>query len=307
MKQNLRTAYGEALVEAGKCDPDIVVMDADLCKSTMSVLFEKEIPERFIEAGIAEQNMTSMAAGLAIGGKKPFIHSFAVFDTGRNFDQIRQSICLPKLNVTICGSSGGLSDFADGATHQSVEDVALMRVLPNMTVFVPCDAVQTKKMVKASLSIEGPVYIRINRMDLPVVYKEEDAFISGKAYVLREGTDFVVFAQGVMLHKALEAAEMLSKEGIAVRVVDVPTVKPLDAVQIKNLVQGMKGAVVAEEHSRIGGLYGAIAEILIEDATVRVKCVALNDVFGTSAENYEVLLAHYGLTADKIIEAVRAF
>ncbi len=306
-KESLRKAYGEALVEAGKKDDSIVVLDADLCKSTMSVLFENEYPERFIEMGIAEQNMTSMAAGLAIAGKTPFINSFAIFNTGRNYDQIRQSICIPKLNVKICGSGCGLSDFGDGATHQALEDVSLMRCLPNMTIIVPADALETRKAVEAALKIKGPVYLRINRVDTPIITNSENDLAIGKPYVLKDGTDFVIFSNGIMLHKSLEAAEALAEEGISVKVVNVPWVKPLNKDDIINYAKGTRGVVAAEEHNKYGGLVSAISEIMAGEGGIRVKYVAVEDQFGSSAENYDVLLEKYGLTSERIIEVIKEF
>lgn len=304
IKESLRKAYGEALVEAGRKDSSIVALDADLCKSTMSVLFEKEFPDRFIEMGIAEQNMTSMAAGLAIAGKTPFINSFAMFDTGRNYDQIRQSICLPKLNVKICGSGCGFSDFGDGATHQALEDVSLMRGLPNMTIIVPADAAETRKAVDAALKINGPVYLRINRVDAPIITDPDNSLEVGKPYVIKDGSDFVIFSNGIMLHKSLEAANILAGSGISVKVVNVPWVKPLNKEDVVNHAKGMKGAVVAEEHNKYGGLVSAISEILAGEGNVKVRYVAVEDQFGTSAENYDLLLEKYGLTKEHIIKVI---
>lgn len=306
-KESLRKAYGEALVEAGKRDDSIVVLDADLCKSTMSVLFENEYPERFIEMGIAEQNMTSMAAGLAIAGKTPFINSFAIFNTGRNYDQIRQSICIPKLNVKICGSGCGFSDFGDGATHQALEDVSLMRCLPNMTIIVPADALETRKAVEAALKIKGPVYLRINRVDTPIITNPENDLVIGRPYVLKDGTDFVIFSNGIMLHKSLEAANALAEAGISVKVVNVPWIKPLNKDDILNYAKGTRGVVAAEEHNKYGGLVSAISEIMAGEGGIRVKYVAVEDQFGSSAENYEVLLKKYGLTSERIMEVIKEF
>ena len=306
-KESLRKAYGEALVEAGRNDENLVVLDADLCKSTMSVIFEKSYPERFIEMGIAEQNMTSVAAGLAIGGKIPFINSFAIFNTGRNYDQIRQSICIPKLNVKICGSGCGFSDFGDGSTHQSLEDVSLMRCLPNMAVLVPSDALEVKKAVEVALRIRGPVYIRINRIDMPVITGSENELTVGRPYVVREGDDYVIFSNGVMLHKSLKAAEALEREGISVKVVNVPWVKPMNREDLVAMAKGAKGALVAEEHSKYGGLVGAVSEVLAGEGNIKVRYVAVEDQFGVSAENYEVLLEKYGLTSERIIEAIKGF
>lgn len=302
--KSLRKAYGDALVEHGKTNKDIVVLEADLGKSTMSCLFQEQFPERYFEMGIAEQNMASTAAGLSITGKIPFINSFAVFATGRAYDQIRQGICIPKLNVKICGSSAGLSDFGDGSTHQDIEDMAIMRALPNMTVLVPADAVETAKMVQAMIQTEGPMYIRINRADLPVVTSETEEFKIGKLYTIREGTDAVVFANGIMVSKALAAADILEKEGISLKVVNVSTVKPLDKRAVIDASSNFKCVVTAEEHTVIGGLGGAIAEALAGCAQP-VRFVGVKDTFGTSAHSYEDLLEQYGLMETDIIAAVK--
>jgi len=306
-KESLREAYGQALLEAGRANKDIVVLEADLGKSTRSCLFEEAFPDRYFEMGIAEQNMASTAAGLALVGKIPFIHSFAVFASGRAYDQIRQAISIPKLNVKICGSSCGLSDFGDGSTHQSIEDVALMSAIPNMVVLVPADAVETKKMVEAMVKYKGPVYIRINRNDLPVYTPENLEYEIGRMYTLREGKDVVVFANGVMISKAMEAAEILQEEGISIEVVNVSTVKPLDVDTLVKKVSNFKGAVVAEEHSIIGGLGSIIATALQRrKVNVPLEFVAIEDRFGTSASNYEELLEHYGLTAENICNKVKS-
>ncbi len=303
---SLRTAYGEALVEQGKTNKSIVVLEADLGKSTMSCLFQTAYPERYFEMSIAEANMASTAAGLALTGKIPFINSFAVFSTGRCYDQLRQTISIASLNVKICGSSAGLSDYGDGSTHQSIEDMGLMRGIPGMTVLVPVDAVETTQMVAAMVKHVGPAYIRINRNDLPILTAEERMFEIGKLYTLREGTDAVVFANGVMVSKALEAAEMLAKENISVKVINVPTVKPLDRPAVIAATAGMKAAVTAEEHSVIGGLGSAIAEALRLEKGIPLDFVGIEDIFGTSALNYDELIEHYGLTAKAIADKVRA-
>jgi transketolase len=300
-----RTAYGETLVALGKDNKDIVVLEADLGKSTMSILFQNAYPDRFFEMGIAEQNMASTAAGLALTGKIPFISSFAVFASGRAYDQLRQTISIAKLNVKICGSSSGVSDFGDGSTHQSVEDMAIMRAIPNMTVLVPVDAVETRKMVRAMVGWPGPVYLRVNRNELPIFTSEESAYQIGKLYTIRVGKDAVVFANGVMVSKAIEAAETLEKEGISVKVVNVSTVKPLDRQAVINCTKGFKGVVTAEEHSIIGGLGGAIAEALRGVKGQPLEFVGIQDKFGTSAYNYEELLAFYGLTAEAIADSVK--
>jgi transketolase len=270
----------------------------------MSCLFQDAYPERYFEMGIAEQNMVSTAAGLSLTGKIPFVNSFAIFSTGRPYDQIRQSVCIGKLNVKIIGSSCGLSDFGDGATHQGIEDVALMRGLPNMTVLAPVDGIETKKMVNAAVEYEGPVYIRINRNELPDVSDENKLFEIGRPYVIRQGNDITVFANGIMVSKALKAAELLAEEGISLQVVNMSTLKPIDEKAVKELVQGKKGVITAEEHTIMGGLASAITHILRLSA-IPIECVAIQDQFGQSALDYEQLLEQYGLTAKEIIRAVR--
>lgn len=303
--ESLRAAYGQALVDLGKKDERVVVLEADLGRSTMSILFQQAYPSRYFEMGIAEQNMASTAAGLSLVGKIPFIHSFAVFASGRAYDQIRQSIAIAGLNVKICGSSAGLSDFGDGSTHQAIEDVSLMRALPNMTVLVPVDAVETRKMVEAMVDWDGPVYIRINRNDLPVVTDPDSHLEIGKLQVLREGTDIAVFANGVMVSKALIAAEELAGAGISVKVINASTVKPLSDEEVRSCVKGCRGVVTAEEHSIIGGLGSAVAAALRRERNLPIEFVGVKDSFGTSALSYEELLAHYGLTVDAIEDAIK--
>ena len=302
---SLRTAYGEALVALGRENKNIVVLEADLGKSTMSSLFQAAYPERYFEMSIAEANMASTAAGLALTGKIPFINSFAVFSTGRCYDQLRQTISIAGLNVKICGSSAGLSDYGDGSTHQSIEDMGLMRGIPGMTVLVPVDAVETTKMVAAMVDHPGPMYIRINRNDLPILTPADTPFEIGKLYTIREGGDVVVFANGVMVSRALTAAEELAAEGISVKVVNVSTIKPLDRQAVIDAAKGMKAVVTAEEHSVIGGLGSAIAEALRRENRAPLDFVGVEDVFGTSAYNYDELLAHYGLTSQAVAAKVR--
>ncbi len=302
--KSLRIAYGETLVELGKANKNIVVLEADLGKSTMSCLFQDKFPERYFEMGIAEQNMASTAAGLSLTGKIPFISTFAVFMSGRAYDQIRQTISIANLNVKICGSSSGLSDFGDGSTHQSIEDVSIMRAIPNMTVLVPVDAVETKKMVMAAAKHNGPVYIRINRNELPIYTSEEIEYTIGKTYTMRQGKDVVVFANGVMISKALESAQQLEKIGISVKVVNVSTVKPLDEQAIKEATAGCKAVVTAEEHTIIGGLGSAIAEALRLETNMPIEFVGVKDCFGTSASNYDELMEYYELTPKAINDAV---
>jgi transketolase len=305
MSASLRKAYGETLVEIGKENVNVVALEADLGKSTMSCLFQDQFPERYFEMGIAEQNMASTAAGLSIAGKIPFYSSFAVFASGRAFDQIRQGICIPKLNVKICGSSSGLSDFGDGSTHQDIEDIAILRALPNMTVLVPADANETRKMVRAMAKTSGPMYIRINRAELPLITSEDGEFEIGKLYTVKEGKDAAVFANGIMVSTALAAADVLEKEGITVKVVNVSTVKPLDKQGVQDIVKDCRGIVTAEEHTVIGGLGSAIQEAMAGAEGKPVQMVGIMDEFGTSAHSYEELMVHYGLTADSIAAAVR--
>ena len=298
-KQNPREVYGRTLVELGRENPRIVVLDADLSRSTMSCYFEEAFPERFFEMGIAEANMTSFAAGLSLVGKIAFTNSFATFAAGRAYDQIRQGICIPGLNVKIVGSSAGLSDFGDGSTHQAVEDVAIMRAIPNMTVLVPCDGIETRKMTRAMAEYHGPVYMRLNRDDMPDLFPEGEEFVIGKPCLIREGSDAVVFANGIMVSKAVEAAEALSSRGVSTRVVDVSTLKPVDEAALRKMAEGVKGMVTAEEHTRIGGLGSLIADVF-KGAGIPLKCIAIDDRFGQSARNYAELLAEYGLTAEHI-------
>ena len=302
--QNCRTVYGETLVELGRKNERIVVLEADLSRTTMTKLFEKEFPRRFFEMGIGEQNMISTAAGLALCGKIAFANSFAVFAAGRPYDQIRVSACIGRLNVKIVGSSCGLSDFGDGATHQSIEDVAIMRAIPNMTVLSPADGIETRKMTRAAADYEGPVYMRILRNDVPDVTGENQEFKIGKPTVIREGTDVTVFAHGYMIYKSLKAAETLAKKGVSLRIVNVSTLKPIDEKAIKKLASGVRGVVTVEEHTIIGGLASAIAFILRGTATP-MEAVAIQDCFGQSALNYEQLLEHYGLTDTAIVKAVK--
>jgi len=304
-KMSLRKAYGESLVELGRINPNIVVLEADLGKSTMSCLFKETFPERYFEMGIAEQNMASVSAGLALTGKMPFYSSFAVFASGRAYDQIRCSIAIPRLNVRICGSSCGLSDFGDGKTHQSVEDANIIGAMPNMTVLNPVDAVETQKMMKALVSYQGPAYIRINRNDLPVYTSQEGEYQIGKMYPVTEGSDAVIFATGVMVSKAVEAAERVKSEGLAVQVVNVSTLKPLLKEEALKYAIGKKAIVTAEEAVKSGGLGAAIAALLFGEINVPFRQVAIDDIFGTSAHSYEELLTEYKISAADIYSAVK--
>jgi len=301
--QNPRQVYGETLVELGRENQNIVVLEADLSKSTMTCLFEKEFPDRFFEMGIGEANMTSFAGGLSLTGKIAFTNSFAVFAAGRAYDQIRQGISIPKLNVKIVGSSAGLSDFGDGATHQSVEDLAIMRAIPNMTVLVPVDGIETRKMTRKIVDYPGPVYMRLNRHDLPDLFPVEEEWAVGKAYLIRDGKDVVVFANGIMVSKAIGAAEKLAKEGISVRVVNVSSLKPIHESEIIKYASDVKGIVTAEEHSLIGGLASVITYIL-RGNPVPIMTIGIADQFGQSAHSYAELLEAYGLTEVNIINSI---
>ncbi len=305
VSKNPRTAYGEALVALGRKDSRIVALEADLGKSTQSVLFKAAFPDRHFEMGIAEQNMASTAAGLALAGKIPFIHSFAVFASGRIYDQLRNSVCIPNLNVRICGSSCGLSDFGDGKTHQSVEDVSLMRALPNMSVVCPADSVELTAMMERLPDWKGPVYIRVNRNDLPFIFPEDPSYRIGKIVKMRDGADAAIFASGIMASKALEAAQMLADKGISARVLNVGTIKPLDRDAVIGFAAGARAIVTAEEHTVIGGLGSAVLEALRGARHAPVEFVGIRDSFGLSAESYDALLKHFGLTAEAIASAVQ--
>ncbi len=298
-----RDAYGRALVELGKEYPNLVVLDADLAKSTKTADFARFFPDRFFDMGIAEQNMMGTAAGLALAGKIPCASTFAVFATGRAFDQIRNTIAYPGLNVKIIATHAGITVGEDGASHQSIEDIALMRALPNMTVIVPADAVETGKAVAAAVAHEGPVYIRLGRPAVPVLFDENYRFRLGRAEILRRGPDAVIFATGIMVSEALKAAEALSGRGVDVTVVNVHTIKPLDVETVSGLAMKTGAVVTAEEHSIIGGLGSAVAEVLAERCPVPLVRVGIRDRFGESGKPGDLLEA-FGLTASHIVEAV---
>lgn len=304
-RSNQRTAYGQALVELGAKNPDVVVLDADLCKSTQSVMFQEAYPHRFFEMGIKEQDMLSTAAGLAASGKVAFASSFAVFIAGRAYDQIRQTISIGKLNVKICGSSAGLSDFGDGSTHQSLDDMAIMNVIPNMVVLTPADANETYAAVLAAAEHEGPVYIRVCRNDVLDVTDADQPFEIGKLHLLRGGKDVAIFAMGTMVEQALLAAEQLCAEGIEAKVINVSTLKPFDGEAARSFCQGCKAVLCAEEASYIGGLTGAVATALRKNP-IPMDYVAIEDVFGQSAHSAEELMEFYGLTAAQIASKLKA-
>lgn len=302
---NLRIAYGTSLVRLGKKDERVVALEADLGKTTQSAMFQAEFPDRYFQMGIAEQNMASTAAGFALSGMIPFIHSFAVFASGRAYDQLRNSICIPNLPVRICGSSAGLSDFGDGKTHQGVEDASLMRALPNMTVLCPADSTEVEQMMDCMLDWPGPVYIRINRNDLPFVFPVGEPYHIGKVTKLRDGNNVAIFASGIMVSRALEAAKILESERISVRVMDISTIKPLDREAVIRYAAGVDAIVTAEEHSIIGGIGSAVVEALRGVSHAPVEFVGIPDSFGISAEGYEELLTHFKLTSGEVAKTVR--
>lgn len=298
-----REAYGRALVELGRQNEQIVVLDADLSKSTMTAYFAKEFPQRFFNMGIAEQSLMGTAAGLALSGKIPFASTFAVFATGRAYDQVRNGIAYPKVNVKIAATHAGLTVGEDGASHQAIEDIALMRIIPNMTVIVPADATEARQAVFAAAAHQGPVYIRLGRPAVPVIYGEDYQFQIGRAHIIKEGKDGAVIACGIMVHETLKAAEELAAEGIDVMVVNMSTIKPLDREAV--LAAAATGAVVtAEEHTVIGGLGSAVAEVLATKKPVPLAMVGIRDTFGESGKPDE-LMAKYGLTAADIVAAVK--
>lgn len=303
-KKSTRQAYGEALVELGKVNENVVVLDADLTKSTKTALFQKEFPNRHINVGISEADLMAMAAGMATCGKVPFASTFAMFAAGRAFDQIRNSIAYPKLNVKIAPTHSGISVGEDGGSHQSVEDLALMRAIPGMVVLSPADATETRKMVFAAAEYEGPVYLRMGRLDTEILFDDNYDFQIGKINTLTEGTDVTIAATGLLVEEALKAQKELATEGISVRVLNVGTIKPLDTETILKAAKETKLMVTAEEHSVVGGLGSAISEYLSEEYPTKIKKVGIYDRFGQSGEGAE-LLEKYELTAKKIIEVVK--
>jgi len=300
-----RDAYGKTLVEIGKTNPNVVVLDADLAVSTKTALFGKEFPSRFFDMGISEQDMISTAAGLAASGKIAFASTFAVFGSGRAWDQIRMMCAYTRLNVRIVVTHGGITTGEDGASHQANEDVAIMRALPNMTVVVPADAIEAENVIKASINFSGPMYIRLSRSATPVIYENKNyKFKIGKAVLLKEGSDATIFSNGIMVATSLEAAEELAKENISVEVINIHTVKPIDKVAIIKSAQKTGAVVTVEEHSIIGGLGSAVCEVLSENEPVPVERIGTKDTFGESGKPEE-LLVKYGLTKKEIIAAVK--
>lgn len=302
-----RNSYGSALVEIGREHEELVVLDADLAGSTQTGVFGKEFPERHINCGIAEANMTGVAAGLAATGKVPFMSSFAMFATARNFEQIRNSIGYPHLNVKIAASHAGISVGEDGATHQCLEDMALMRQIPGMVVLNPADDVEARAAVKAAFEYVGPVYIRLGRLAVPVLNDEENYnFQIGKGVVLKEGTDVTIFATGLEVYESVLAAEMLEKDGISAEVVNIHTIKPIDKELVIASATKTGKVVTVEEHFTIGGLGSAVCEVLSENAPTKVLRLGIDDVFGESGPALE-LIHKYELDAEGIYKRVKAF
>ncbi len=300
-----REAYGKALLELGRANPDIVVLDADLCKSTMTHYFAGEFPARAFDVGIAEQNMIGIAAGLAASGKIPFVSTFAVFVPGRCFDQVRMGIAQPRLNVKLVVTHGGISVGEDGPSHQAIEDLSLMCSLPGFTVIVPADAVETVQAVKAAASQQGPFYIRLGRPKLPVVCPEDYQFRVGRAALMRQGKAATIIANGIMVATALEAADALAQEGITCRVLNMATLKPIDRAAIIQAATDTGAIVTAEEHLEQGGLGDAVARVIVQNQPVPMAMIALKDTYAKSGKPAE-LLQRYGLTAKDIAQAVRA-
>jgi transketolase len=299
-----RDAYGETLAELGGENPDIVALDADLSGSTKTSLFAKKFPERFFNMGIAEANMMGTAAGLAAVGKIPFVSTFAIFAVGRAWEQMRQSVAYPKANVKIVATHGGVTVGEDGGSHQSVEDIAIVRAVPNMTVIVPADGVETKAAIRAAAAHKGPFYIRLGRNKVPTIFGDDYRFEIGKGCLMVPGSDLTIVSTGLMTAQAISAAKLLEKEGVSARVVHIATVKPLDQDIILDAAMETGAIVTAEEHSVVGGLGGAVAEFLGERHPVPVKRVGIRDRFGTSGKAEE-LLKYFGLLADDLVEAAR--
>jgi transketolase len=299
-----RDAYGDALVSLGKKRNDVVVLDADLSGSTKTSKFAKVFPDRFFNIGIAEQDMMGTAAGLAIAGKLPFVSTFAVFATGRAWEQVRQSICYPNLSVKIVASHSGITVGEDGGSHQSVEDIAVMRVIPHMTVIVPADGPETQQAIEAAAEHKGPCYIRVGRNKVPTLHGEDYKFKIGKAHVFNEGRDAMIIATGIMVAESLKARDLLKTEGIDAGVINMSTIKPIDVEAVLSAARRCGAIVTAEEHSIIGGLGGSVAEVLAESAPTPMVRVGIKDAFGTSG-NCEALLNHYGLSAGSIATAVK--
>ena len=295
-----RESYGKKLAELGRKNKDIVVLDADLAEATKTNIFAKEFPDRFFDMGIAEANMMGTAAGLATCGKIPYASTFAMFAAGRSYDQIRNSICYPNLNVKICATHCGVTVGEDGATHQMIEDISLMRTIPNLIVLSTSDDIQTRWAVEEISKIKQPVYLRLARLATPVIYEENQKFEIGKAVQIGEGTDGTIFATGVTVAESLKAKEVLAKKGIDIRVVDVHTIKPIDKEMIIKCARETKKLISIEDHNVIGGLGSAIAEVLTEEYPARLTRLGIKDTFGKSGRAEE-LMEYFGITAKEIV------
>lgn len=300
----IRVAYGEALAELGAERSDIVVLDADLAHATTTSVFGDKFPDRFFNLGIAEQNMMGVAAGLAISGHIPVASTFSMFGTGRAFEQVRNSICYPHLNVTLALSHNGLTVGEDGGSHQSVEDISLMRSIPGMTVLVPCDAVQMRKALRAAVDHDGPVYVRVSRPPSPIFTDDDAPFAIGKADKLRDGDDVAIIATGLMVYQALLAADQLEEEGLQATVINIHTIKPIDQHAIVALAKNIRRLITVEDHSVIGGLGSAVAEVLVTEHPARLVRMGLQDCFGQSGTP-DSLLEYYGLTARHVADSAR--
>lgn len=300
-KMSLREAYGNALLELGRKNPNIVVCDADLANATMTIKVKNELPDQFFDFGIAEANMVCAAAGMSHSGLTPFVSTFAIFGAGRAFEQIRNSVAYVNANVKFGLSHSGLSVGEDGGSHQSIEDIALMRVLPNMTIFVPCDGVEMKKAVFAASEIDGPVYIRVARPVVDVFTDESTPFVPGRANVLKEGADVAIMTMGLMVPVALKAAEMLEKQGVSAAVINHHTIKPFDAACTLEMANRCGKVISIEEHSVVGGLGSAVAETLAGKSSAKFAMIGINDKFGKSGKPDQLFEA-YGLTAEHIVD-----
>lgn len=302
--KSIRSAFGKTLEALGHTNPNIVVMDADLACSTQTQFFAKSFPERFFDCGIAEQDMIATAAGLASAGKIPFVASFAMFVTGRTYDQIRNSVCYPEFNVKIVGTHGGVTVGEDGASHQALEDVSLMRGLPHMSVIVPSDCRECEQVIKYAAENYGPMYIRIPRTNVCDIFDDNYKFEFSKAKIISEGSDAVVITNGETLAETILAGELLKQQGYSIRIVHAPVVKPLDDVTIIESAEKTGFVITVENHSIIGGLGSAVCELLSEYAPVKVKRIGVNDRFGQSGK-WDFLLDYYGLSADKLAKSIK--
>lgn len=301
---SVRDTYGKTLVELGRNDPNIVVLDADLAKSTRTILFKEAFPERFFDMGIAEADMMGTAAGLASCGKIVFVSTFAIFASGRAWEQVRTSVTYPGLNVKIVATHGGISVGPDGYTHQATEDISLMRAIPAMRVIVPCDAKSTAAAVRVAAKEEGPFYIRLTRPKLPTIYENECPFELGKAIRLRDGRDLTIIAIGTMVIRAIRAAATLENEGISTRVIDMHTVKPVDEEEIKRACYETKGIITCEDHTVIGGLGDAVSEVVLREKPIPVRRIGIQDRFGESG-GIDELYEKYGLTSENIVREAK--